>query len=171
MNRRTIAPAIALVAVLAAACKPAGQNAAERATPDGRGGAQLPMSRGVSFVLAPGDGSVATLVKDALLRARAQKRTLVVYVGAAWCEPCRLFHEAALRGDLDASLPALTFLEFDIDRDHDRLVSAGYVSKFIPLFALPTSSGLASGQQVEGGVKGDGAVAFILPRLQALLAR
>lgn len=98
-----------------------------------------------------------------------EQRRVVVYVGAAWCEPCRRFHEAAARGDLDGIFPGLTLLEFDLDRDRERLNAAGYASKYIPLFALPGPDGSASGKQVEGGVKGEGAVAFMTPRLEALL--
>jgi hypothetical protein len=61
-------------------------------------------------------------------------------------------------------------LVFDLDRDGERLASAGYVSKYIPLFALPKTDGTSSGKQIEGGIKGEGAVAYITPKLQALLA-
>ena len=123
------------------------------------------------LLASPATGSVESAVRDAWRGAAAERRTLVVYVGAAWCEPCQLFHHAAEQGELDATFPDLTFLEFDLDRDRERLASAGYVSKYIPLFALPTAAGVASGKQIEGGIKGDGAVDFIVPRLRAMLAR
>jgi hypothetical protein len=123
----------------------------------------------VVVVDAPPAGDVDEIVRGALVRAAAEKRTLVVYVGATWCEPCRYFHEAAARGDLDAELPAVTLLDFDLDRDRERLAMAGYVSKYIPLFALPRADGQASGKQIEGGIKGDGAVGYIVPRLVAML--
>jgi hypothetical protein len=116
------------------------------------------------------EGSVAPIVRDALDGARKEGRTLVVYVGATWCEPCQYFHHAAERGDLDAVFPRMTLLEFDLDRDRDRLDAAGYRSKLIPLFALPGPDGAASGKQVEGGIKGDGAVGFISGRLKQMLS-
>lgn len=119
---------------------------------------------------ATATGDVEPLVRDALAKATAMHRRLVVYVGATWCEPCKRFHRAAAEGELDASFPDLDILAFDLDRDGERLASAGYVSKYIPLFALPNADGTASGKQVEGGVKGDGAVAYITPRLKGLLA-
>jgi thiol-disulfide isomerase/thioredoxin len=120
---------------------------------------------------APGAGQVAPIVRDASDRARADRRILVVYVGATWCEPCRRFHDAAERGELDTKFPRLTLLEFDLDRDRERLAQAGYVSRYVPLFALPATDGVASGLQVEGAIKGEGAVAFIAPRLAELLER
>ncbi len=118
---------------------------------------------------APTAGDVEPLVRASLARATAAKRRLIVYAGAKWCEPCQRFHHAAEQGELDASFPDLNILVFDMDRDSERLASAGYVSKYIPLFALPAADGSSSGKQVEGGVKGDGAVAYITPRLKGLL--
>ncbi len=125
----------------------------------------------VRLVDAPAEGEVEAAVLDAAAHAGAENRRLVVYVGAKWCEPCQRFHHAAERGELDATFPDVDFLTFDLDRDNERLASAGYVSKLIPLFALPGPDGRASGKQVEGGVKGEGAVASISPRLKGLLGR
>ena len=55
--------------------------------------------------------------------------------------------------------------------DRDRLATAGYVSQYIPLFAMPGPDGRASDKKFEGSVKGDGAVANIAPRLRALLRK
>jgi hypothetical protein len=125
----------------------------------------------VRIVKAPPDDDVATLVRAEALRTKGEQRDLLVYVGATWCEPCQRFHHAAESGDLDSTFPSLTLLEFDSDRDAERLVSAGYTSRLIPLFAVPGPDGRASGKQIEGGIKGDGAVGYITPRLQGLLTR
>jgi hypothetical protein len=124
----------------------------------------------VEFVpAAPGD-DVPALVRIELLRAENDQRDLLVYVGAAWCEPCQRFHRAAQAGQLDPSFPTLRLLEFDADRDGDRLTRAGYTSRLIPLFALPNPDGRASGRYIEGSIKGDGAVGEIAPRLARLVA-
>jgi hypothetical protein len=117
------------------------------------------------------EGEVAAIVRSEAAEAKRAGRRLVVYVGAAWCEPCQRFHEAAARGDLDARFGDLTLLEFDQDRDGERLSAAGYASQYIPLFALPAPDGMASGEQIEGAIKGEGAVGFVVPRLAKLLAR
>jgi len=141
------------------------------AKPDASPGASPGAPAGhVQIEDAPATGDVEPLVRAALARASSAKRRLIVYAGAKWCEPCQRFHHAAEQGELDASFPDLNILVFDMDRDGERLASAGYVSKYIPLFALPAADGSSSGKQVEGGVKGDGAVAYLTPRLKGLLA-
>ncbi len=125
---------------------------------------------GIRSVHAPA-GDVAPLVRSERARAIAEGRQLVVYVGAVWCEPCQRFHHAVDLGQLDATFPRLTLMEFDNDKDQERLDRAGYVSKYIPLFALPKEDGTASGKQVEGGIEGDGAVGFVTARLKAFLDR
>src|SRR5579859_651153 len=139
--------AVGLAAALAAACT--------RREP------AAPPPGGPRFAAAAPEGAVDLLVREAVARAADEHRRIVVYVGAGWCEPCERVHRAVEKGDLDATLPGLTLLEFDYDRDKERLAAAGYVSRFIPLFALPGPDGRASGRQVEGGIKGDGAVAYI----------
>lgn len=119
---------------------------------------------------APGEDA-AGLVRRETERARADGRELVVYVGATWCEPCQRFHRAAKAGELDAVFPTLRLLEFDLDRDEPRLRAAGYVSTMIPLFAVPAPDGRATGLQIEGSIKGDGAVGQITPRLDAMLKK
>ena len=122
----------------------------------------------LAFVKAP-DGDVATLVKQAQADAIAAGAKLVVYVGAPWCEPCKEFHAAAEAGKLDAKLPRLRFLEFDLDKDEPRLATAGYVTKYIPLFAVPAYDGRASGKQIAGSIKGEAAADEITPRLLQIL--
>jgi hypothetical protein len=125
---------------------------------------------GVRFVHAPPTGDAAAIVRDANAAARREGRTLLVYVGAVWCEPCQHFHHAADRGALDADLPTLTLLEFDLDRDDARLREAGYGSQMIPLFAVPGADGRATSRHIEGSVHGAAAAGQIAARLRPLLA-
>jgi thiol-disulfide isomerase/thioredoxin len=105
---------------------------------------------------------------DAEIRATGEQRTVVVYVGAPWCEPCRRFHDAVKRGDLDEELPGFVFFELDHDKDEAMLQAMGCTSKMIPLFAVPDDQGNCSQTRSEGGIKGDGAVAFMTPKIRAL---
>ncbi|AKT36575.1 hypothetical protein [Chondromyces crocatus] len=116
-------------------------------------------------------GSVMDVVQTELERARREGRELVVYVGAPWCEPCTRFHQAIEAGELDAVFPTLRLLEFDLERDEARLKQAGYRSRMIPLFAIPTPTGEASSLRIEGSIKGEGAVLDIAPRLRTLMAQ
>jgi thiol-disulfide isomerase/thioredoxin len=122
----------------------------------------------LELVDAPATTDLAGFVKSELVAAGA-RRTVLVYVGASWCEPCVHFHDAAAAGRLDDRFGTLRILAFDADRDVDALQRAGYKSELIPLFALPNPDGTASGKQIEGSLKGADAVAEITPRLQALL--
>jgi thiol:disulfide interchange protein len=134
------------------------------------GGCQREQRGKVEIVTAPLAGDVAQLVQAELTRAQQDRKQLLVYVGATWCEPCRNFHAAAASGQLDAQLPTLRLLEFDADRDNERLAFAGYFSQYIPLFALPKADGHASGKQVEGAAKGAAVAEQLVPKLRKLLA-
>jgi hypothetical protein len=125
----------------------------------------------VETVAAPAEGDVQEIVRREITRAKGEGRHLLVYVGASWCEPCQRFHEAAATGQLNGAFPGLRLLEFDLDRDRDRLMKAGYSSRMIPLFTLPRADGTSSGEQIEGSIKGPGAVEQITPRLRALLGK
>ncbi len=122
------------------------------------------------FVDAPATGDVPDVVIAQQAQLQEQGH-LLVYVGATWCEPCQRFHEAVNAGKLDTDLPGFTFLAFDMDRDRDRLVKAGYQSKFIPLFVIPGADGRSSGKQIEGSIVGPGSPQQITPRLLALVAK
>jgi hypothetical protein len=63
----------------------------------------------------------------------------------------------------------VTFLALDADRAAEALERDNYRSELIPLFAIPKDDGTASGRQIEGSIKGDGAVGQIAPRLRALV--
>ena len=153
----------------AAGCHPSDRSSA--AAVDAGSGPATPVSRGrPKFEPAPA-GDVADVVRVAAQRVAAEGRRLVVYEGAAWCEPCTRFHEALTAGELDKALPGVTFLEFDADRDRDRLGQAGHRSQYIPLFALPDPDGRASSHIFAGGVKGDGVIPFLTKRLKLLLGQ
>lgn len=123
----------------------------------------------IEWIKAPAGEDAATVVKRELERAQIDKKRLLVYVGATWCEPCKRFHDAAEAGQLDGVFPNLRLVEFDLDVDGERLARAGYASKMIPLFAVPTENGMGSGKQIEGSIKGEGAVLNLQSRLKPLL--
>jgi hypothetical protein len=127
--------------------------------------------RRLQLIDAPPGGDVEPIIVGELAQAFAAHDSLLVYVGATWCEPCQHFHDAAAAGQLDASLGALRLLVFDADRDGEALEAAGYHSNLIPLFAVPRADGRASGKQIEGAIKHRDAVEQLVPRLKVLLGR
>lgn len=123
----------------------------------------------VKFIAAP-QGDMAPIVAAQLAKSQAEKRHVMVYVGATWCQPCRVFHEAVDRGEMTGKIGALDLIQFDGDVDAERLVMADYESQFIPAFTVPNPDGKASARHIEGSVKGDGATNDLAPRIRALLA-
>jgi thiol-disulfide isomerase/thioredoxin len=173
MAPRALSPLAAVLPLLLLACgrdapepEPEPPPAASQAASHGAPSKLL----GVEFVPAPAEGAVQEIVRAEIVRTTHDGRQLLVYVGAKWCEPCRRFHDAAKAGKLDQAFPSLRLLEFDLDADRDRLMVAGYASRMIPLFALPRTDGMGSGDQIEGSIKGEGAVDQISPRLARLLS-
>jgi thiol-disulfide isomerase/thioredoxin len=98
-------------------------------------------------------------------------RTVFVYVGATWCEPCVRFHDALTRGELDRELPNTLFVELDLDQ-HETALDPNDLAcdgKLVPRFARAEPDGTCGPRRAEGAIKGEGAVGVILPRLKALL--
>ncbi len=104
-------------------------------------------------------------------QAKVATRACVVYVGASWCEPCLTFHKALAAGELDTQLRGIDFLEFDWDQSQRQLDEWGYAGNLIPRFVLPQPDGHASTNRVEGGIKGEGVLGYLVPRIQALVAQ
>ncbi len=158
----------ALVCVaFAASCTPSGS------TPEGSASEAKAeptrASRGVDVVHAPG-GPVAELVAAEQARAKRDKRRLLVYVGATWCEPCEVFMHGIASGKMPPDLSDLRILKFDFDKDEERLDASNYGGRMIPRFVRPGADGLGGSMRFEGSVKGPEAWENILPRLQALFA-
>lgn len=172
---------LALLAAAALACAPAptpadedsprtgpsGPASSANAAPPAAQAPPAPAPRLPPRAQAAGEGPADQIVRDATISAGDAR--LLVYVGATWCEPCVAFHDALARGDLAGRLDGVVFLEFDLDRDGARLRDAGYESRYVPLFALPAADGRASGRQIEGGIKGPGAVDNLVRRLAPLV--
>jgi hypothetical protein len=135
-----------------------------------RSPAPAPAPTGPVRLVQAGDGDVPPLVIAAAADAASEHRRLLVYVGAVWCKPCEAFHAAAERGDLDAALPGLTLLTFDSDVDSDRLATAGYQSRLIPLFVVPGPDGRGTARATSGARTGGDYVGELVPRVKALLA-
>jgi thiol-disulfide isomerase/thioredoxin len=148
---------------------PAPKASAHAAVPDGPIGVLAPKDQ-LRTITAP-EGDADKVVRDTMAREAQEGRKVLVYIGATWCEPCKRFHAAANRGDLDKSFPDLTLLEFDADKDGERLLNANYETRLIPYFGKPGPDGRGTGDHIEGSVKGDGAVGEITPRLKKLLGR
>jgi thiol-disulfide isomerase/thioredoxin len=159
---------VALVVALAACESGRGPGSSKTAgpSPERQGGRVRPV-----FVRGPtGGAAIAPFVAEELKRGQKVHRGVLVYVGATWCEPCQGFHHAVEQGELDDLLDGVRLVEFDLDRDRDALERAGYLSRLIPLFALPKPDGTSSDRRIEGSIKGPSAVEQnLVPRLRGFL--
>ncbi len=141
-----------------------------RAAPTAEASSASPAPTGhVEWIALPASVDPASFVQRESARAAADGKKLVIYVGATWCEPCQRFHQAAAAGQLDTSLGGVRFIDLDHDAQAPAIEALGCGSRLIPLFSLPGADGRCTDRRVEGGIKGDGAVAFITPRLTTLL--
>jgi thiol-disulfide isomerase/thioredoxin len=128
-----------------------------------------PKPPNVEWVTVPEGAEPAAFVTSELARAKSDHKKLLVYVGATWCEPCQRFHKAAQAGELDNVFPDIRLVDLDADKDAAIVDALDCRSQLIPLFSMPDESGHCSAKRVEGGIKGDGAVGYIAPRLRSLL--
>lgn len=162
------------LAVLATSAFPlVGCDAPPEAQPDPirstSAGVARPPAKPELVEVADGISDGPAFIKSEVERAERDGRKLVVYIGAEWCEPCQHFHHALEAGQLDAELPDVRFLDFDLDKHGALLGQAACQSKLIPLFARPTADGKCGDKRTEGGIKGSGAVGHLMPRLQRIL--
>ncbi len=132
--------------------------------------ASAPRETGIRVVVASQDTDALSLVRTERLKAKAEGRVLIVYVGATWCEPCKRFKEEVHTGRLDEKLPKLTLLAFDADRDTDRLAAAGYRFQFIPFVALAGADGHPTDTQEARG-KGSNAWRELIAKLETWQAK
>lgn len=165
---------LALAALTALAACHGTEAAKQKASATSQASAQPtpPNSAPPSFVRYPRQGgAIEPWVQEQVELADAAHERVLVYVGATWCEPCRRFHEAVQRGELNGTLNGLRFLEFDQDHDSAALKTAGYSYQFIPVLALPDPDGRNHGRMITGSINGPNAVKEnLVPRLQALLS-
>jgi hypothetical protein len=145
-------------------------DAPQTTTPPTKESATKAATRALEWV-KPGSGNPVAFALSEVERAKADGRTLLFYVGGESCEPCKRFHDASARGELNNEFGHLRLIDFDIERDAQAIEALGCVSRMIPLFAVPTAEGKCDpNRQIQGAIKGEGAVGFISPKLKALVS-
>ncbi len=105
--------------------------------------------------------------------AEAAGQSALVYVGAEWCAPCKVFRAALVAGELASALPRLRFIGLDHDHHGEGLRALGYDLKYVPMFAFPGPGGRATGLGF-GGVPmevKDAPVAHLVARIGALVGK
>ncbi len=105
-----------------------------------KGDPELEQRVGTQIRRAPA-GDLATVFANETKSAASEGRQALLYVGASWCKPCKVFKNHVRAGKYDREFPKLRFIEFDGGYDQDRLGAAGCQSPSIPLFANVDGSG------------------------------
>ena len=132
-------------------------------------GQSPPAHGGIEWIEVGEVSNVAERVRAELTRAQREKKRLIVYVGALWCEPCERFLKASKTEDFGQEFASVRFLKFDLDKHASALGRAGYDSQYIPLFVLPNKDGRASEKRSVGSKQGQAAVAYLKERVLSLL--
>lgn len=163
---------LAFAVLVGAACQSppsasAPASASASASASGTASASAPASASAKVVVveAAQDMDAISQIRTERLKAKADGRVLVVYVGATWCDPCKKFKQELHSGNLDAKLSKITLLAFDADKDQDRLATVGYSFRFIPFVALPGADGQPTDSQEARG-KGAAAWRELLGKLE-----
>src|SRR5688572_14809261 len=115
MSRRRVFPLVALVVIVASGCRSRERKTAPAvsAEPANSAASAVVAATRPYFVTAPERLTEAqAFVAEQVSSAAAAGERALVYVGASWCEPCELFHEAVERGELDDLLSGTRFVEF-----------------------------------------------------------
>jgi len=124
---------------------------------------------GLTWIEVGDVSNVAQRVRAELAQAQGDKKRLVVYVGAIWCEPCERFLKASKTQDFGKEFASVRFLKFDLDKHAAALERAGYNSQYIPLFVLPNADGTPSEKRSMGSKEGQAAVPYLKERVLSLL--
>lgn len=152
---------------VASTTQPTGPTAAATTAAPSATAPAPPKADGVRFVDAPEDADTLSTIRSERLKAKADGRVLVVYVGATWCPPCKEFHHKSHAGFFDARAGKITLLVFDADRDTERLGAAGYKFRYVPYFALPRADGHPAEEHEMKGKAGAQTTEEIAQQLEA----
>jgi hypothetical protein len=128
-------------------------------------------AQGAAWVKLAATGSLPSLVKAEVAKARTQALKPIVYVGAGWCEPCRAIHTYRRDATMVEAFRGTYVIELDVDDwGPGDLTSLGYETKAIPVFLSVGDSGSAKGPKIDGGAWGDNIPENMAPPLKQFFA-
>ena len=130
-----------------------------------------PASAVVTVDLKPAEGSLDTLIAREIAKAKQQKRTPYVELGATWCGPCK--HLAASLGDdlMKDAFAGTYIIRLDVDEWKAQLETLGFKNTGIPVFFALDGSGKPTGERIDGGAWGEDIPANMAPPLKAFFSK
>lgn len=91
-------------------------------------------------------------IEDAIARAAALGKPLVIEYGATWCAPCRVISRDVMpRPDVQAALRGIEFVHYDIDTSPGDLAAQRYRIQRVPLLVIVASDGTEVVRRTPGG--------------------
>ncbi len=121
--------------------------------------------------LKPAEGSLDTLLLREIAKAKEQKRTLYVELGATWCGPCK-----SLAASLDDAMMKDAFagtyiVRLDVDEWKAQLEQQGFKHAGIPVFFAVNDEGHPTGANIDGGAWGADIPQNMAPPLKAFFGK
>lgn len=140
---------VAMSAVWLPACReepPApGEATAAGATSDGASASRW-------IELEPASTGLAALLAGHAQRAGEQGLAPVLYVGASWCQPCKLLEQHRDDPQVARALRGTYTIELDFDDwTVAELSASGYEMQAVPVFFAIGADGKAAGPRLDGG--------------------
>lgn len=116
--------------------------------------------------LKPSGGSLASILKVEVQKAKKLGRKPFVEFFADWCEPCK-----ALRRSLNDPLMVDAFnntyiIQLNADNWHSKLSGTGFSASAVPVFFEIDENGKPSGRKIDGGAWGANIPSNMAPPLK-----
>lgn len=121
--------------------------------------------------LAPSQGALQELVKAEVGKAAAKAQRPVVYLGAAWCDPCVALKKHRHDPLMTDAMRGAYVIEIDLDDwKLEDMKALGFRTGVVPIFHAVNSEGRATGPAVDGSSWGANVPASMAPPLKKFFA-
>jgi hypothetical protein len=138
-----------------------------------RGSADTSAARpSANWVVVPkAGGSLGKVLKEQIAKKPSGSLKPVVYVGAAWCGPCKAIKQYKGDAKMSDALAGAYIVEVDLDDWNTAdFAGLGYNVTSVPVFIAVDDNAKAIGPSIDGGAWGDNIPANMAPPLKKFVA-